>query len=272
MTEPHRAPTAAPTPVPARASRIRGARRTAVILIVASLSLTAVVGIFTLLSGDFGVIQGKTMLTTLVIAVASLTALCHLAVVGRPVRVIGFVGLAASAIALVLGLAAIWINWDTSSGELVRELIRWFGIVGIVALSIAHANLLLLLATRRRTAVRVALGATLVAIAIVASMLIVPILTDFEVPGANVEYWRVFGVIAIVDALGTVVVPIIALFLRDEEPVAAVAGSAPATTQEATGIEERIAALSATTGLDRERLLSAALDAYEAGSVAAPRD
>ena len=117
---------------------------------------------------------------------------------------------------------------------------------------------------------------TLVAIAIVASMLIVPILTDFAVPGANDgEYWRVFGVIAIVDALGTVVVPILALFLRGEEPVALATAApvpAPAATPRASGIEGRIAALSATTGLDRERLLTAALDAFEAGNVGAPRD
>ena len=271
MTEPHRAPTAAPTPAPTGAGGIRGARRTAVVLIVASLSLTAVVGIITLLSGDFGPIQGKTMLTTLVIGVGSLTALCHLAVLGRPVRIVGFVGLAASAIALVLGLTAIWIDWGTS-GELLAELVRWFAIVGIVALSIAHASLLLLLATRRRTAVRVSLAVTLAAIAVVASMLFVPILTDFEVPGANDDtYWRVFGVIAIIDALGTVVVPIIALFLRDDEPVAA-AGPTPSATPDATGIEQRIAALSATTGLDRDRLLTAALDVFEAGIVGAPRD
>ena len=243
MTEPHRAPTAELPAAPARTSRIRGARRTAVILIVASLSLTAIIGIITLLSGDFGEIQGKTMLTTLVIALASVTALCHLAVVGRPVRIVGFVGLAASGIALVLGLTAIWITWNTADGDFVRELIRWFGITGIIALSFAHANLLLLLSARRHTVVRVALGATLVAIAIVATMLIVPILTDFDVPGPNDDtYWRVFGVVAIIDALGTIVVPIVALFLRDDEPDVA-AAPAPAAP-EASDIEARIAALS----------------------------
>ena len=61
------------------------------------------------------------MLTTLVIALASVTALCHLAVVGRPVRIVGFIGLAASGVALVLGLTAIWITGSTSNGDLVSE-------------------------------------------------------------------------------------------------------------------------------------------------------
>ena len=83
-----------------------------------------------------------------------------------------------------------------------------------------------------------------------------------------------FGVIAIVDALGTVVVPILALFLRGEErlPGDSRPGSGPGGDPRASGIEGRIAALSATTGLDRERLLTAALDAFEAGNVGAPRD
>ncbi|MFD6053899.1 hypothetical protein [Agromyces sp. NPDC060279] len=234
---------------------VRGARRAAIVALVVSISLTAVVGIVVLLTGDFGEVQGRVLTTTLLVAGFSTVALCHLAVAGRPVRLVGFVGLAVSAIALVIGLVLIWMPWDAwndGSGELWR----WFGVAGVLALSLAHANLLLLLAGRRHPVVRAAMAVTLAAIALVALLVILPILSDGRIPGDGGwdAYWRWFGVVAIVDALGTIVLPVVGLLLRDR-PVEA---SAP------DALERRIAALAAQRGLDREALLTAALDAFEA--------
>ena len=77
---------------PSTPSALRELRRTAVIFIIVSLSLTALVGIVTLLTASFGEVQVKVILTTLLVAGFSITALCHLAVVGRALRVVGFVG------------------------------------------------------------------------------------------------------------------------------------------------------------------------------------
>jgi Mn2+/Fe2+ NRAMP family transporter len=56
---------------------------------------------------------------------------------------------------------------------------------------------------------------TLVAIAIVALMIILPIVTDGDIPGESGDtYWRWFGAVAIVDALGTIVLPVIGRVLR----------------------------------------------------------
>ncbi|GAA2442441.1 hypothetical protein [Agromyces soli] len=247
---------------------VRGARRAAVVALVASISITAVVGIVVLLTGDFGEVQGRVLTTTLLVAGFSTVALCHLAVAGRPVRVVGFVGLAVSAIALVIGLVLIWTPWDAwndGSGELWR----WFGVTGVLALSLAHANLLLLLAGRRHPFVRAAMAVTLTAIALVALLVILPILSDGRIPGDGGwdAYWRWFGVIAIVDALGTIVLPVVGLLLRDR-PAEASATGLPAATSAAPlapdALDQRIAALAAERGLDREALLAAALDALEA--------
>ncbi|MFF2369840.1 hypothetical protein [Agromyces sp. NPDC058110] len=274
----------APTPAPSAAARaLRGYRRTAIVVLVASLSITAVVGIVTLLSGEFGEVQGRVLGTTLLIAGASILALCHLSVVARPVRAVGFVGLAASAVVLVIGLVLIWTPWYDNGGGWPADLWRWFGITSIIAVSLAHANLLLQLSGRRRRAVRIALAVTLAAIAIVAVMLVLPLLTDWEVPGDDGEtYWRWFGVVAIVDALGTIVLPVVAVLVRehpahvtatdatpDGAPAAAEAApageSGPTQASDPDALERRIADLAERTGLDRAALLEAALDAFEHG-------
>ena len=49
-------------------------RRIAIIFIIVSLSLTALVGIVTLLTASFGEVQGKIILTTLLVAGFSITS------------------------------------------------------------------------------------------------------------------------------------------------------------------------------------------------------
>ncbi|NHF63414.1 hypothetical protein [Microcella pacifica] len=199
----------------ARDPLVSGARKGAIYGIIISFSGAALVGIIALLGGDFGETQGKILLTTVLFGAFSITALCHLAIADRAMRIVGVSGLLASGVALVTGLVLVWRDWDAQDGGL--DWLKIFAAAGILAVSFAHANLLLLLAGRRRAAIRWGLAATLVAIAVVAVMLILPILTDGEFPGEDAAdlYWRVFGVIAILDVLGTVVVPVLALFLRD---------------------------------------------------------
>ena len=223
----------------ARDPLVSGARKGAIYGIIISFSGAALVGIIALLGGDFGETQGKILLTTVLFGAFSITALCHLAIADRAMRIVGVSGLLASGAALVTGLVLIWRSWDAPGFD---DWLRAFATAGILAVSFAHANLLLLLAGRRRAAIRWGLAATLVAIAVVAVMIILPILTDGDIPGEDAAdvYWRLFGVIAILDVLGTVVVPVLALFLRD--------GAGPATPsaaelQGAAGAHEAAATL-----------------------------
>ncbi|WP_350349126.1 hypothetical protein ABIQ69_04090 [Agromyces sp. G08B096] len=231
---------------------LRGVRRGAVIVLVVALGVAAVIGILVLLGSRFGDAQLMVLLTTLLVAGFSGVVLCHLAIVGRAVRVVGFVGLAVSALALVLGVVTIWVPWSPETDPWIGWVSRGFLIAGVAAVSLAHANLLLLLAGRRELAVRVALGVTLAAIAVVAVMILLPVLTVW--PSSD-EYWRALGIAAIVDGLGTIALPVIAALLRSR-PAAADAAASP--------LEQRIGRLVAATGLDRDALLTAALDAFEA--------
>ena len=261
MTAP--TPDSARQPRGARPDALRGVRRAAVVVLIVSFSATALVGCVVLLTSGFGETQGRVILTTLLIGVFSSVSLCHLAVVSRPVRAVGFAGLVVSAVALVLGLVLIWVPWGAGSWQLLGQAFRWFGTAGILALTLAQVNLLLLLAGRRRHAiVRVGLPVTIAAAAVVAVMLVIPILTDGDIPGSGAGdlYWRLFGVVGIVDALGVVALPVLARLLRAASGDRQAAPGDPATP----ALDARIAELSAATGLDRETLLQRALDAFEA--------
>lgn len=211
-----------------RDAAVGAARKGAIYGIIVSFTLTAVVGIIALLSGDFGETQGRIILTTLLMGGVSITALCHLAIADRAMRLVGFVGLAASTIALATGLVLIWRDWNLEGFD---DWLKVFAISGVLAVSFAHANLLLLLAGRRRQIIRIGLMVTLVMIAAVAIMISLPIASEGEIPGVGNEewYWRLFGVVGILDVLGTVVVPVLAIFVKDAPAVAIVdATDAPA--------------------------------------------
>ncbi|MCA1942715.1 MAG: hypothetical protein LDL15_03835, partial [Yonghaparkia sp.] len=251
----HAASNPTPTPAPAstagsaveraaerRASTIGAARKGAIYGIIVSFSLAALVGIIALLGGDFGETQGRIILTTLLMGATSITALCHLAIADRAMRVVGFVGLAASSVALVTGLVLIWRNWNDPGFD---EWFRVFATAGVLAVSFAHANLILLLAGRRRLPIRIGVVVTLAMIGAVATMIILPIVSDGQIPGFENEEWysRLFGVVGILDVLGTVVVPVLAIFVKDAPAVAvvdaaavdvAVGDAAPATPGSAT--------------------------------------
>lgn len=253
-----------------RDAAISAARKGAIYGIIISFSLAAVVGIIALLSGDFGETQGRIVFTTLLLGATSITALCHLAIADRAMRIVGFVGLAASAVSLITGLVLIWRDWNDEGFD---DWLKAFLTAGIIAVSFAHANLLLLLAGRRRAVIRIGLMITLVMIAIVAIMIILPIVSEGEIPGVGNEesYWRLFGVVGILDVLGTVVVPVLAIFVRDAPAVAvadAMAGDAAPSPAVASGhlaltlpadVAQALEQRAAADGLDTAEAALAAL-------------
>ncbi len=199
-----------------------------IVAVVASLLVASLCGIVALLGGGFGDLQARIVATTLIVAAFGTSALCHLAVVTRAVRALGFAGLAASVVAAGAALWLVWGGDGLFEGDGDGSVLKTLLVATIVAISLAHANLLLLLAERRRTVIRAGLGLTLAAIAVVATMLALPVITDGAV-GDREWYWRWFGVAGIVDALGTIALPVLALVLRGRrhEPAA----TEPAATE-----------------------------------------
>ena len=172
------------------------------ITLIISLSLSALIGIIIFLAGDFGEIQVKTLLTTLALGGASLTGLCCATLLEKKrFSTFAVIGLVLSIWACLYTIFLIW-----AGGEGLFEDSWKILIVSIIlAFSSAHISLLLLIKSDK-TLVNSFLSITILFISLVALELILFTFEEFN----NIEniWWRVLGVFAILDVLGTIVTPI----------------------------------------------------------------
>lgn len=242
------APSAGPGP-----AAVRGVRRAAIIAIISSLALAAALGIAALLVGEFGLLQGRVLLTTLTVAAFGTIALCHLAIMGRPVRVLGFVGIVVSAGAAICAFVLIWVVVSAAAQDLTVKVLILLAILGT---SLAQANLLLLLVGRPHVAIRAALPVTLVAIAVVAVMVWLSVLTDGAIPGEGGDaFWRWLGVAGILDAVGTIALPVLGLAFRAPRP-----RTTELRIQLPGPLAERLRIRADAEGVERESLVRDLLD------------
>lgn len=166
---------------------------------IGSLSISALIGIYIFLQGSFGEVQTRLLLSTLAIGGYSLTGLCC-ATLYEKKRAMPFAiaGMVISAAGLVYTLLIIWPLLSDQSWRALITLI-------ILAISSAHVCLLLLISAKNRT-VRYALSATLLFIGVVAIMLIAFTFNDYSYGDF---FFRLLGVFGILDALGTIITPIL---------------------------------------------------------------
>ncbi|MFQ6027508.1 MAG: hypothetical protein ACE5Q6_08455 [Dehalococcoidia bacterium] len=163
-----------------------------------SLVVTALIGIGIFILGDFGDTQVRLLLTTLVIGGFSLTGLANALRGGawwlwalRPV------GVAASVIALVMVLLRVW-------GVFPDERATWqsLGTLTVLAVTLAHISLLGLLRPQANL-VRLWRTGALVAAATLAALIVAGLFEFFD-NGFREPYFRLLGVVAILDVLGTI--------------------------------------------------------------------
>jgi hypothetical protein len=97
---------------------------------------------------------------------------------------------------------------------------KTFTISLLVAVSLAQTNLMLLIADAPKAWIRVSLNVHIVIITLVVAMVLPLILTNGEFPPASFSdiYFRLFGVVLILDALATVALPVSKLVLRGHQP------------------------------------------------------
>lgn len=175
--------------------------------LLASLVVAAGAGIFTLLFGTFDTIEARILVTTLLIGLYSITTLCCMAVFNSRYALWGLIGIGASTLSLALGLIAAWVEFG-SNWDVFGQLVKYFAIFGIIGVSVSHQSLLLRLTGKATRNTQMLILATVAVIGVVATMLVLPLLLeDFELGEA---YWRMLGVFAILDVLGTIVVPVTA--------------------------------------------------------------
>ncbi|GAA3526349.1 hypothetical protein GCM10022234_24500 [Aeromicrobium panaciterrae] len=220
-------------------------RKLVVWLVIGSFSIAALMGIIALLGGgDFGETEGQVLLTTVIVGAESIAVLCYLAVAGKPTAIVGIVGGLVSLVPFVLALALTWGGYD---GD--QPVWDTFGVGITIAASIAQSCLMLAIAERGRLSWL--LVATLVSITVVAAMISLAI-----VDGADLGdgFWRTFGVVGILDVLGTVVIAAMKVFDRDRPT------GEPALMT--TALESRITTAAKERGVSPVTLISEALDNF----------
>lgn len=188
-------------------------RRVIVGVIVASFTVAAVGGIIVLLGAELGDTAGKVLSSTAIVGSFSVAVLCCASLLGHRVQPVGVVGVAVSVVAAALVL---WMLWSGSllTGEMWETFFRlmWSAVAASAAFSLG--SLLLLLTGRRRTPVRVGLFATL---ALLALLLILTLVLIWAENLDEQFFPRFIGIVAILTALGAIVVPVMSLLLRDPE-------------------------------------------------------
>ncbi|WP_028653946.1 hypothetical protein [Nocardioides sp. J54] len=242
-------------------------RRVVVTLVIGSFSLAALLGIAALLGGgEFTETQGRVLLTTVVVGVESTVVLCLLALAGHRFFPVSVVGGLASVVATGAALTLTWADfaWDSGAWD---TLWKTFGVSGVVAGTGAQLALLVALTLRPGRAagtLGLLLAGTAAAAAVVATMVVVPILGESD-PGGT--YWRTFGVLAILDVLGSVVLTALGAFGRARVPRPTDAAATPAEPLALTpDLQERVASYARSRGTTPERVLAAAVDRYLAAS------
>ncbi len=183
-------------------------RRVAATLTIGSFSVAALMGIIALLAGgSFGEGEARVLLTTLVVGCASICILCYLATAGSRWAPVGAVGGVVLILPVVTSLVLVWSDWSADDAD---GLLKAFGIGVVLALTLAQLCLLVALAPDGRLGgiVSAVLWPT-VAIAVVLAVLICGMI--LEEIGAD-DVWRLLGVLAILDVLGTLVTIALAKF------------------------------------------------------------
>jgi hypothetical protein len=185
-------------------------KRIALWFLIVSVAISAVLGIIAILTGDFGSLQIRIIMTTLTISAASICALTSGALwEARGQRVLPAAGtvLAMSAAALII--TAIWFELE---GE---QYLKFMASTGVMAVATAHDCLLSLARLARRF-----IWARVVALASVYGLAVLVIVSIYVEPTGDLGF-RLIGATAIVVAAITIIIPIFHRLSRDDFRAAA---------------------------------------------------
>lgn len=174
-------------------------------LLIVSLILTALMGIYVFLLGSWGYFEERCLLTTLSVAFFSMTALASAALLARRrgfllAVPLSALGIGVAVMGLPLSLGAIWIRGLSNNDEVVKTVM----VAAIFSFSFGQASVLGLAPMRGR--LRWVYWTTLCAIgalAVTGSAMIF-----FEID--DEPFFRALGVMGILDGCGTLVTPILA--------------------------------------------------------------
>ncbi len=174
-------------------------------VLIGSVAVSALLGIFAILSGDFGWIEVRILLTTLTVSAASLCCLsCGALIEARGTRGLPHAGVGLSLVAALLVVGGIWTESDSE--------FLWKTAVTTATFAVATAHVSLLLLARLAPRFAWARWAAFLVVYGVAA--VVTAMVVFEVH----DEWmfRLLGVLAILDAAVTIVVPVLHRLSSDD--------------------------------------------------------
>lgn len=201
-------------------------------VVIASLSAAAAVAIVSIATSSFGDTSWRLIGTAAVFAAFALFSWFDAAVSSARSTWFALVGFAVSVYLFVAGMAKIWLTFPADYSDTVFDgFFGWLILAVIARIALVHVHLVLATEARLRSPLITGVTrVTLVLVALLALMLSLPVL--FSPVDLDDRYWRVVGVVAVLDALGTVLIPLgYQLFAPPSDrarPVVPVApGSAP---------------------------------------------
>lgn len=175
-------------------------KRYFLISMISALVISALIGIYIFLFGEGMELEMKVLATTLCIGIYSLLGLCNAALqTKKGMQYLSLSGIIVSLIAFIISLVAIWIETEA------RDIWREAAIAFVIATMFAHVSLLLLI-KHKSSLTKYPLIITMLFIVAVGIMMINGIIGDFDQSDA---YFRIMGVFAILDVLGTITIPLL---------------------------------------------------------------
>ncbi|HEX7716521.1 MAG TPA: hypothetical protein VF416_04470 [Marmoricola sp.] len=226
-------------------------RRVAATLTIGSFSVAALMGILALLGGgSFGDNEARVLLTTLIVGSASICVLCYLATAGTRWAPVGATGGVVVLLPTITALLLVWSDWNDGPSD---GLLKSFGVGVVLAVTLAQISLLLALAGEGRLGAVLwpTIGVVVVVAALVAGMILGGVGAD--------DVWRLLGVLAILDVLGTLVTIALAKFGDRGAPPERDRRLRVTLSVEQTVALERA---SAGSGRSPEQLVGDVLDSY----------
>jgi hypothetical protein len=202
-------------------------------VVIGSLVVAAVVAIVSIATANFGDTSWRLIGTAVLFTAFALFSWYDADVSSRRSTAFAVVSFGVSIYLFVAGMVKIWAParvvtdpWDYEPWSPFDGFGGWLVLVVIARVALLHVHLVLATGARLRYRVMAVVTAvTLVLVAMLAVLLTLPVLVTSLDPGE--PYWRLVGVVAVLDALGTVLVPLgYQLFARP--PAAPTPGGVPA--------------------------------------------
>ena len=170
-------------------------------VLIASVALSAVIGIGVLLFGNFGEFESRILMSTLIVTTVSVLGLaCGASIEAGNARTIPFAGITFSVACGVLWMIMLWSSFEPRNDVFIHSLMS----VTVLALACSHISLLSIAKLDRRFAwSRIAIHLFIWSLT---ALLLFVFWTDID-PSENMIA-RVMGVLSIVIAALTVVTPV----------------------------------------------------------------